>query len=173
MGRNLLWAPWRSEYILGKKEKGCIFCNRLRQRTDAKNLIVYRAQRIFVILNKFPYNSGHTMVVPNRHISELNQLSKAEAVEFFETIRFTVKVSGHVFRPDSFNIGMNMGHGSGAGIPEHLHMHIVPRWTEDTNFMAVIGNTEVVSFSNELIYRKLRKGFIELCPGKRSRRKRS
>lgn len=173
MGRKLIWAPWRAEYILGRKEKGCIFCNRIRKRPGAKNLIVYRGERTFVILNKYPYNSGHSMVVPYRHIAILDKLTEEEAQEFFETIRLTVKVLKGVLNPDSFNIGMNMGHGSGAGIPGHLHMHIVPRWSEDTNFMPVIGETEVVSFPLGLIYKKMKKGFDDLCRAGRSRPKRN
>lgn len=173
MAKKMLWAPWRAEYILGEKEKGCIFCNRFKQRTDRKNLIVYRGERIFVILNKFPYNSGHSMVVPIRHLSSLNDLTKKEAAEFIETIRLTVEVTRRAFNPESFNIGMNMGHGSGAGIPEHIHMHVVPRWSEDTNFMPVIGETEVVSFPHSLIYGKLKRGFEEICLEGKSRLKRS
>ncbi len=173
MAKKLIWAPWRAEYILGKKEKGCIFCNRLRKRSDSKHLIVYRGEMVFVILNKFPYNSGHSMVVPKRHISTLDELTEDEAAEFFETIRFTVRVTGQVFNPDSFNIGMNMGRCSGAGIPEHIHMHIVPRWAEDTNFMPVIGNTEVVSFPLEMIYNKMKKGFDDLCRAGKSLQKRN
>jgi ATP adenylyltransferase len=173
MAKKMLWAPWRAEYILGEKEEGCIFCNRFRQRTDKKNLIVYRGKRTFVILNKFPYNSGHSMVVPVRHVGNLNDLTKAEAAEFFETIRLTVEVTHRAFNPDSFNIGMNMGHGSGAGIPEHIHMHIVPRWSEDTNFMPVIGDTEVVSFPHNLIYSMLKREFDKECRAGKSRLKRN
>jgi len=173
MGKKMLWAPWRAEYILGEKENGCIFCNRFKKHSDIKNLIVYRGKRTFVILNKFPYNSGHCMIVPNRHVCLLDDLTKAEAVEFIETIRLTVKAARRAFNPDSFNIGMNMGEGSGAGIPEHIHMHIVPRWAEDTNFMPIIGETEVVSFPHNLVLKKLRKGFEEICLAGKSRPKRS
>lgn len=173
MGKKHIWAPWRAEYILGEREEGCIFCNRFRQKADKRNLIIYRGQRVFIILNKFPYNSGHCMVVPNRHISSLDDLTKAESAEFMDTVRLAVRAARMAFNPDSFNVGMNMGHGSGAGIPEHIHMHVVPRWQEDTNFMPVIGDTEVVSFPLDLIYRRLRKGIEALCPGGKSRRKRS
>ena len=173
MSRKLIWAPWRAEYILGKKEKGCIFCNRLKKRNDAGNLIVYRGENTFVILNKFPYNSGHSMVVPNRHISCLSELTDIEAAEFFNVVRLTVEATRKVFHPDSFNIGMNMGRGSGAGVPEHIHMHVVPRWSEDTNFMPVIGDTEVVSFPLDMIYEKLKKGFDQVCRGGKSRPNRS
>jgi ATP adenylyltransferase len=173
MGREHIWAPWRFEYILGKKEKGCIFCNRLKKRNDNDNLIVFRGKRAFVILNKYPYNSGHTMVVPNRHVGTLNKMTREEAVDFFETVRLTVDATRKAFKPDSFNIGMNMGKGSGAGVPGHLHMHVVPRWVEDTNFMPVIGDTEVVSFPLDLIFRKLKEGFDSLCLDGKSRPKRS
>jgi ATP adenylyltransferase len=173
MGKKLIWAPWRAEYILGKKEKGCIFCNRLKKRADKNNLLVYRGKKIFVILNKFPYNSGHSMVVPKRHLSSLDDLTPAEATEFMEVIKLTIKVTKQAFHPDSFNVGMNMGCGSGAGIPEHIHMHIVPRWAEDTNFMPVIGDTEVVSFPLDLIYDRLKEGFDKLCPAGKSRQKRN
>jgi len=173
MGKKLIWAPWRAQYILGKKEKGCIFCNRFRARSDAGNLIVYRGLKTFVILNRFPYNSGHSMVVPNRHIRDLSRMTEEEAFDFFETVRLTVDITRKVFGPDSFNIGMNMGRGSGAGVPGHVHMHIVPRWNEDTNFMPVIGDTEVVSFPLDMIFEKLRKGFDDLCLVEKSRPKRS
>jgi len=158
---------------LGEKEKGCIFCNRIKKRSDSKNLIVYRGKKVIVILNKFPYNSGHSMVVPRRHLCSLSDLTDREAAEFFDVIRLTVDVTKNVFNPDSFNIGMNMGRGSGAGVPEHIHMHIVPRWNEDTNFMPVIGDTEVVSFPLDMIYNKMKKGFDDICHGAKSRPKRS
>jgi ATP adenylyltransferase len=113
------------------------------------------------------------MIVPKRHISTLDELTPAEAAEFIETIKLTVKVTRQAFRPDSFNIGMNMGAGSGAGIPEHMHMHVVPRWSEDTNFMPVIGDTEVVSFPLDMIYDRMKKGFDRICRGGKSRPKRS
>lgn len=173
MSENFIWAPWRAKFILGKKERGCIFCNRIRRRQDAADLIIYRGRTAFVILNRFPYNSGHVMVVPRRHIGSLDKMTAAEAAEFFELTRKTVEVIKKVFRPDSFNLGMNLGRGSGAGIPGHLHMHIVPRWNEDTNFMPVIGGTRVVSFDLKLIYRMLKKGFDSLWLEGKSRPKRS
>jgi ATP adenylyltransferase len=173
MDEKFIWAPWRSGFILGKKEKGCIFCNRIKSNSDDRNLIPYRGRKVFVILNRYPYNSGHVMVVPCRHIGSLNRLTDEEAAEFFDLTRKTVEVLKAVLKPDSFNIGMNLGKGSGAGIPGHLHMHIVPRWNEDTNFMPVIGKTRVVSFDLNMIYRLLKKGFDTLCPEGKSRPKRS
>ncbi len=162
MDDKALWAPWRAEFVLGKKERGCIFCNHFKMADSVENLIVYRGEKNFVILNKFPYNSGHTMIVPNRHVAHLEKLSGEEAVEFFELTRRTVVVIKKALKPDSLNIGMNLGRTSGAGVPEHLHMHIVPRWHGDTNFMPVIGKTKVISVPHEPVYEALRKGFSKV-----------
>ncbi len=173
MREKFIWAPWRADYILGPEEKGCIFCNALRSKKDKNKLVLYRGRTAFVIMNKFPYNSGHVMVVPHRHIGTLLKLKQNESLEFMELIQLTVKVIKATLNPDSFNIGMNMGRGAGAGIPYHMHMHIVPRWSEDTNFMPVIGKTRVVSFGLDLIYGILKKGFDAECRDVKSRPKRS
>ncbi|MEP0829208.1 MAG: HIT domain-containing protein [Candidatus Zixiibacteriota bacterium] len=173
MEEKFIWAPWRSEYILGKKEKGCIFCNRIRRRQDSRDLIVYRGKRIFVIMNKFPYNSGHVMVVPKRHIKSLESMTAEESTEFLELVKLTTRVLRLTLNPQSFNLGMNLGRGSGAGVPGHIHMHIVPRWNEDTSFMPVISKTRVVSFDLGMIYDMLRKGFDSVCPEQKSRPKRN
>jgi ATP adenylyltransferase len=159
MNDNILWAPWRSEFVLAEKEAGCIFCNRIAMEDSIDNLIVHRGGLNMVILNKFPYNSGHTMVVPLRHIAHLEDLTPAESVEFFELTRRTVAVIKGAINPHSLNIGMNLGESSGAGIPEHLHLHIVPRWNGDTNFMPVISQTAVVSVPLGPVYDALRRGF--------------
>jgi ATP adenylyltransferase len=159
MTSKIIWAPWRSAFVLSKKERGCIFCKRFKASDTIDNLIVHRGKRCFVILNKFPYNTGHTLVVPNRHVSTLAQLTPDESCELFELTRKTVAVMKRVLKPTSLNIGMNLGKGSGAGIPGHLHMHIVPRWTGDTNFMPVIGKTNVVSVPLEPVYEAFRKAF--------------
>ncbi|MEW6050347.1 MAG: HIT domain-containing protein [Candidatus Zixiibacteriota bacterium] len=159
MAEKIIWAPWRSAFILSKKEKGCIFCRRFRARDSVKNLIVHRGESAFVIMNKFPYNTGHLLVVPVRHVSHLERLSEEESCEFFELTRLSVRVIKNVLRPTSLNIGMNLGRGSGAGVPGHLHMHIVPRWIGDTNFMPVIGKTNVVSVPLEPVYDRLRQEF--------------
>ncbi|RKX29755.1 MAG: HIT family hydrolase [Candidatus Zixiibacteriota bacterium] len=162
MADKMIWAPWRADFVLSKKEKGCVFCNRLKLKDSVKNLIVYRGNENFVILNKFPYNSGHTLIVPMRHIGQLEKLTEEEANEFFSLTRLTIKIIKKVLKPHSLNIGMNLGRSSGAGIPEHLHMHIVPRWTGDTNFMPVIGETRVVSVGLELVYDAIKKEFDKL-----------
>ena len=160
MSDEKLWAPWRAGFILSKKEKGCIFCKRLKEKDSVKNLIVYRGQKALVILNKFPYNAGHTMIVPTRHVGQIEKLKADEAAEFFELLQKTVAIIKKILKPTSMNLGMNLGKASGAGVPGHLHMHIVPRWTGDTNFMPIIGKTKVVSLPLDPIYKKLRKEFM-------------
>ncbi|MFH1687978.1 MAG: HIT domain-containing protein [bacterium] len=157
MQDNTLWAPWRVEFVLGEREEGCIFCNRFNMEDTVENLIVFRGEHNFVILNKYPYNSGHSLIVPNRHVAHLEDLDTAEANEFFELTRRTVTALKNGIKPHSLNIGMNLGRSSGAGIPEHLHMHVVPRWQGDTNFMPVIGKTGVISVPLEPLYDILRK----------------
>ena len=160
MSDEKLWAPWRAGFILSKKEKGCIFCKRLKEKDSVKNLIIYRGQKALVILNKFPYNAGHTMIVPIRHVGQIENLKTEEAAEFFELLQKTVAIIKKTLRPTSMNLGMNLGRASGAGVPGHLHMHIVPRWIGDTNFMPIIGKTKVVSLPLDPIYKKLRKEFM-------------
>lgn len=159
---KMIWAPWRAEFILSEREKGCIFCNRLESEDSVENLILHRGDKCFVILNKFPYNSGHAMVVPIRHVGQLEKLTEEEGNEFFSLTRLTVRMIKQALKPHSLNIGMNLGRESGAGIPEHLHMHIVPRWTGDTNFMPIIGKTNIVSVGLELVYEAIRKEFDKL-----------
>jgi len=162
MSDNIMWAPWRAEFVLGEKEEGCIFCNRIKMEDTIENLIVHRGRLNVVILNKYPYNSGHSMIVPIRHIAHLEQLTEEEAIEFFELTRKTITAIKNGIKPHSLNIGMNLGEVSGAGIPEHLHMHVVPRWQGDTNFMPVIGKTSVISVPLEPVYEVLRKEFARL-----------
>lgn len=137
-----------------------MFCNRIGSKTDSvENLIIHRGKFNVVILNKYPYNPGHSMVVPIRHIAEIEELSDVEAAEFFELTRQTVRMMKRAYHPQSLNIGMNLGRESGAGIPEHLHMHVVPRWTGDTNFMPVVGKTKIMSVPLDLVYEALRNEF--------------
>ena len=162
MADDLIWAPWRAAFILGKKEKGCILCNRLHRKDSAKNLILYRGPRCAVIMNKYPYNTGHLMVIPIRHVSQIEKLSKTESADFFALIQQSVTIIKKTLVPQSLNVGMNLGRSAGAGIPGHLHMHIVPRWRGDTNFMPVIGKTHVVSIPLEPIYNKLKAEYDRL-----------
>ena len=162
MSSKLLWAPWRYKFIKGKKEKGCVFCNRLRRKDSASNLIVYRGVKCCVILNKFPYNVGHLMVLPLRHIGQIEKLSKSESAEFMSLTQEAVKIIKRVLKPHSMNLGMNLGKVSGAGVPGHLHMHIVPRWMGDTNFMPVVGDTKVMSVPLGDIYKSLKREFKKI-----------
>ncbi len=154
---KLLWAPWRVKFIRQKKQKTCIFCNKIRQKNDKKNLVVYRGKHNFVILNLYPYTNAHLMVVPNRHISDLELLSKDELYELFDLVCQMVKILKKTYKIDGCNIGINLGKAAGAGVDEHLHVHIVPRWLGDTNFMPVVSNTKVISESLNETYKILKK----------------
>lgn len=125
-----------------KKSGGCVFCDLPKETQDKKNLIIHRATKVFVILNKFPYNLGHMMVVPFEHTHEFNKLSTEQLVEMTSEAQKVVDVLSEVYKPDGFNMGMNLGQAAGAGIKDHLHWHVVPRWNGDTNFMPVLGETK-------------------------------
>ena len=140
-----LWAPWRIDYILGKKEKGCIFCNRLKEKNDRENLILTRREDVFAIMNRYPYNNGHLMVAPNRHEGDITKFTQREILAIFGLVQDTTAAIESAMKPDGFNIGINMGKVAGAGVKDHLHVHIVPRWEGDTNFMPVVGETKVIS----------------------------
>ncbi len=140
------------EYIAGhlkENKQGCVFCSLPKEKDDRNNLIVHRAERVFVILNKFPYNSGHLMVVPNAHVSDLNLLDDETLTDLTKMTRHGVQALKEKYQAEGFNIGMNLGQAGGAGIKDHLHMHVVPRWVGDTNFMPVIG--EVKSMPQHLL----------------------
>lgn len=141
-----LWAPWRIEYIKNsRKIEGCIFCEKSQENDDKSNLIVYRGQYTFIIMNYYPYNNGHLMIVPYRHLGEFCALGTEERLEIMNLIDTSVTVLRADMTPQGFNIGANLGSVAGAGIADHIHFHIVPRWNGDTNFMPVIGNTKVIS----------------------------
>lgn len=142
---NRLWTPWRREYVTaaGKDASGCIFCDALANDTDA-SLIVFRGATCFVILNLYPYNSGHLMVVPRRHVGRLAGLSPEETTELMGLTRVVEMALQELYQPHGFNMGLNLGKPAGAGVLDHLHMHVVPRWNGDTNFMTVVGDTRVL-----------------------------
>jgi ATP adenylyltransferase len=150
-----LWAPWRIEYIKKADKVGCIFCQKPAEEGDASNYILYRGQKNFIIMNSYPYNPGHLMIAPYRHIANLDELTKEELGEHHELVRRSVTVLTQVFKPDGFNIGMNLGRVAGAGIDKHIHSHIVPRWAGDTNFMPLIADTNVINEALEETYKKL------------------
>lgn len=153
-----LWAPWRMSYIRKDEEGGCIFCDKPMEGKDAKNLILYRGRHAFVMMNKFPYNNGHVMVVPKRHCVRLEQLTHQESVELFELMSTSIKGLRASLHPDGFNIGMNIGKAGGAG-EKHIHVHIVPRWTGDTNFMAIFGEARIIPEYLDETYEKLLEAF--------------
>ncbi|MBL7016047.1 MAG: HIT domain-containing protein [Kiritimatiellales bacterium] len=139
-----LWAPWRIDYIRGEKENECFLCRMLSETTDRENLILFRGATCSVVMNRFPYTSGHLMVCPNRHIAEFADLTEEEDLEMSKLTRMAIAALRSTLQPEGFNIGTNLGSAAGAGLKDHLHRHIVPRWVGDTNFMAVTGDTHVV-----------------------------
>ncbi len=153
-----IWAPWRIHYLKGMSGKdglGCLFCRVARQRKDTKNLIVYRGPQTFVILNKYPYNNGHILIVPYMHTGSLSQLSSAVLSELMLQAQIFQEILKPLLHPDGWNIGMNIGKGAGAGIDKHIHMHVLPRWNGDTNFLPVLSETKVISQSLEEFYSAL------------------
>jgi ATP adenylyltransferase len=139
-----LWAPWRLEYIKGADElPGCIFCRAL-EGEDEETLIVYRGERAFVLLNKFPYVSGHLMVAPVRHVGEYGELDDEEAVEIHRLVQAGITALAEAYGPQGYNLGWNLGRVAGAGVLDHVHQHVVPRWAGDTNFMPVLADVKVL-----------------------------
>lgn len=152
MERKNLWAPWRIKYIqdLSKNvpQGACFICHNLQApQDDDKNLVLWRTKKSIVILNRFPYNNGHLLIAPARHIRELDQATNEELLEMITLVRESQKALSLAIKPHGFNVGMNSGRCAGAGLPEHLHIHIVPRWDGDTNFMSVCSDTKVISQS--------------------------
>jgi ATP adenylyltransferase len=141
-----LWAPWRMEYITEEPRPGCLFC-RVIENPDDKDadLVVWRAQGAIVLLNKFPYNPGHVMVAPIAHKGELEELDDAQASDLMRALKRTIAVIKAALKPEGFNVGANIGRVAGAGIPDHVHLHAVPRWNGDTNFMPVLADVKVVN----------------------------
>jgi len=155
-----LWTPWRSVYMQQKKDKTrCIFCDALASGSDEENLVIYRGESTFAILNRYPYTSGHLMIAPNLHVSRLAQISDRTADEIMNLTRRAEEIIEHIYHPDGLNIGMNLGQAAGAGIEEHIHMHVLPRWNGDANFMTSIGDTRVIPESLRDTYFKLKQAF--------------
>ena len=150
-----IWAPWRMQYIQMEKPEGCILCQKPKENSDALNYILYRGGKNFVILNTYPYNPGHLMIVPYRHLASLEDLTEEERHEHFEMVSRGVKLLRQAFNPGGFNIGINQGEIAGAGVKDHVHTHIVPRWQGDTNFMTVLSDTRVIPETLADTYNKL------------------
>jgi len=155
-----LWSPWRMEYVSKADEAdGCIFCAALDGKDDELTHVLHREPEAFVILNAFPYNTGHLMVAPARHVGELHELARAERTALMELVAVSTEVIRDAMNPDGFNVGMNLGRVAGAGVPGHLHVHVVPRWGGDTNFMPVTAHTKVLPEMLAETAAKLRPGF--------------
>ena len=162
-GPDILWAPWRIEYIANtSKNEGCIFCEKSKESEDLKNLIVHRGKTGFVIMNRYPYNNGHLLIVPYQHTAEMSALTADERLELFGLLEQSQNVLREAMRPQGFNIGMNVGRLAGAGITEHLHFHVVPRWGGDTNFMPIVGHTKVISEALEKTCERLTHHFKKM-----------
>lgn len=152
-----IWAPWRMKYIQTGNVEGCIFCVKPGENKDRENYILHRGKYAFVMLNLYPYMGGHTMVAPYKHAGSLESLSAEERAEIAELTMMATKALRLAFKPDGFNVGMNIGEVAGAGFGDHVHVHIVPRWAQDTNFMPVLCDTRVISEALDDTYEKLEK----------------
>jgi ATP adenylyltransferase len=142
-----LWAPWRLKYITAKKKKGCIFCAALKAKHHPGPGVIFRKKYSFCILNIFPYNNGHVMVVPNKHTGDIGKLTDRELLDLFKSVNTAKNILDKTLKPDGYNVGINISRHAGAGITGHIHIHIVPRWQGDTNFMPIVHNTKVISQS--------------------------
>jgi ATP adenylyltransferase len=155
-----IWAPWRMKYIENhEKQEGCIFCNALARIDNAENLIIKRGELAFVILNLYPYTSGHIMVAPMEHKPSLEFLGPDSRAEMMELVSQSIVVLKQVYNPQAFNVGANIGEAAGAGEPGHVHLHIIPRWEGDTNFMSTLAETRVLPESLEATYNRIKAGF--------------
>jgi len=152
-----LWAPWRAKYIksIGKRQKRCLFCRMLAERKDKRNYIFIRRERAFAVLNIYPYSNGHCLVLSNRHVNDIDKLKREEWTDMMDVLMETKRLLTRVLKPGGFNIGLNLGRSAGAGIPGHVHVHIVPRWKSDHNFMPVTAGTRIISQSLNAIYKLL------------------
>ncbi len=158
------------DYILREKEEGCLFCRKPQEYRDRHNLILYRGKHAFVMMNKFPYSNGHLLIVPNRHCVYLEELRDTEMTDLFRLVRVGSRALRGALQPHGFNIGINLGKAGGAG-EQHLHIHLVPRWEGDTNFMPVLGETKIIPQYLDETYRKVKPGFRDVSKN-RKRRKR-
>jgi len=160
---NRKWAPWRAEYLeqLNDRVEGnaCIFCIKPKEKKDKNNLILYRAADCFVIMNKYPYNTGHLLLVPYKHLDDITRASKKTLTDIMTVSQKCVKILQKIMKPDGFNIGWNLGRVAGAAIKNHIHMHVVPRWNGDTNFLPVIADVKIMSEGLVSSYNKLKREF--------------
>ena len=154
-----VWAPWRITYVRSPKPKGCILCDKPAETRDPENYILYRGRKNYVMLNAYPYNPGHLMIIPYRHIATPEEMTDEERHEHFDIITLGLKALRAEFTPACFNVGINIGRPAGAGIDDHTHSHIVPRWTGDTNFITAVGDVRVIPEALADSYAKLKERF--------------
>jgi ATP adenylyltransferase len=155
-----IWSPWRYNYIASaNREEGCVFCRIAQEHKDAENYIVHRARLNFIILNLFPYTGGHLMIVPFEHQASLAAVGEATTTEMIELAKRSEVALENEYQPDGFNIGMNLGRSAGAGVADHLHLHVVPRWSGDANFVSIVGETRVLPEDLATTQQKLKKYF--------------
>ncbi|WP_456450775.1 HIT family protein [Palaeococcus sp. (in: euryarchaeotes)] len=159
---KLIWAPWRIEYIRSPKHDGCIFCDFPKENRDRERLILYRGEHAFVIMNNYPYNPGHVMIAPYRHVGKWEELTDEELLDMMKLSQLIIKALKRAMNPDGFNLGVNLGRVAGAGIEDHVHIHIVPRWNGDTNFMPVVADTKIIPESLEETYKELKNTLKEI-----------
>jgi len=156
---NRIWAPWRAAYLQAAAatapEDGCFLCHGLKSRNDRENLVVWRCPHSVVVLNRYPYNNGHLLVAPHAHQAALADLTGKQLTEPLETIRTVMAALDRILHPEGYNVGLNQGRAAGAGLPGHLHWHVVPRWNGDTNFMPVVGHAKVIVESLDAFYLRL------------------
>lgn len=157
---DFLFTPWRYAYVTGQKASaGCLFCVSSGRENDGSRMIVHRGSHCFVMLNAFPYTSGHVMVVPYQHTDQLQRLDAAAAKELITTAQKTEGILRELYHPDGLNLGMNLGRAAGAGVADHIHLHVLPRWVADSNFMSVVGETRVLPEDLETTYRRIKAKF--------------
>lgn len=165
MSQSTLWAPWRIDYILGDKsedgESRCLFCHLLEEKDDCGNLILERTKHSYVLLNRYPYSSGHLLVLPASHVADLDMLEAEPYIDLMLLLKKSIKVLQKALHPSGINAGLNMGAAAGAGIAAHLHFHIVPRWPGDHNFMPVIADTMVIPQQLDSLYEMLKPFFVD------------
>lgn len=161
MKKEILWAPWRMGYILGEKNKGCFLCNAFKAKDEKSHYVLFKNEIAMVVMNIYPYNNGHLMIAPKKHTGDLEKLKDEELAILMDLIKKSSKILKRVLKPHGFNIGINIGKVSGAGVDKHLHFHIVPRWMGDTNFMPVISDTKVIPQSLDELYSLLKREFLK------------
>jgi ATP adenylyltransferase len=159
---EFIWSPWRYDYMasVGKTSSSCVFCIGEDQTGDADRLVLHRGKFNFAILNLFPYTSGHLMVAPYAHLSTIVEASPEQAAEMMELTKKAIAALTTVYHPEGFNVGMNLGHVAGAGVRDHFHLHVVPRWAGDSNFMTILGETRVLPEELQTTYKRLRERFL-------------